>query len=404
MSTLLHGLRDGDRLEDLVKKLDNLPPELDELFDKILRQLEPRHEKEASKLFQFVHANPVDATLISLYWSQLTLDDVLKSESRLFSEDERRYYAEVMRCNLLSRCKCLLNPEDGKDPTSHNTCITLVHRTAREYLMRADVWKRIRNQSPDYDPAVALGLSLIRQAKASITSYGSGSQDVEATLCEAVSTVNSLDLLEERIAFLNQIESVGTTTCTGITPRYMWLRNARILDLNYVFDDNTSLFHVVVAKGWSWYVEHELATKPDLLQQPVSTKQNFDAFMLAAMHDMWDMQYLCLQHGSDPTKIYRTILLGETENKTAWQKVLERTSHILKLDSSKIPWDKVARNTAAFLQHGADPYTRLAGDQQAEAVVANIMKAAQSSASDDDVKIIKKAYSRRRDSLLGWRR
>ena len=49
---LLKGLRDGDSIRTLLKKLGKIPADLDEYFLRLLSSIGPEHRMEASKLFQ----------------------------------------------------------------------------------------------------------------------------------------------------------------------------------------------------------------------------------------------------------------------------------------------------------------------------------------------------------------
>lgn len=389
-------------MKDLIEKLDSLPPELDELLEKILGQLDPKNRRESSELFQFVRSNPDKSTLIGLYWSQLTLREALESEIRAMPEDVARYHAEVMQRNVLSRCKCLLNAEGRIRST---TPVTWLHRTAREYLERVDVWTMIKNQSPHYDPEKALGLSLLRQAKAGITSHS------DRLLCEALLQFKTLHLLEDQIAFLDEIEKTGMTTC-GITPTsdnshtiyWLWASDVPGFYSDHsTLDGYTTVFHVAIVLDWDWYVQHRLVLDPSLLHKDVANHMALDALMLAVAKDLWDMQYLCLQRGSDPKKLCQTHFLKLGIGKTAWQVMLEGVGDQLQGVHSTVPWAKVVRNSAAFLKHGADPYAELEGYQM-KAVIADILKHAKGAASDEDVKYIKEACLQRHKGFLLWRR
>jgi len=52
VSSLLSGLANGDRMRDLQRRLDDLPPRLEDLFEKILYGLEQSYLTHASQLFQ----------------------------------------------------------------------------------------------------------------------------------------------------------------------------------------------------------------------------------------------------------------------------------------------------------------------------------------------------------------
>lgn len=62
--SLLSGMRDGERLSDLHRRLDELPDELEHLFQKMMDGIEPEKKQHASQLFQIVRAAQEPLTVI----------------------------------------------------------------------------------------------------------------------------------------------------------------------------------------------------------------------------------------------------------------------------------------------------------------------------------------------------
>ena len=54
VKSLLAGLLNGDRVSDLERRLDLLPPDLEHLYDKMLNSLDPFYYSHASQLFQLI--------------------------------------------------------------------------------------------------------------------------------------------------------------------------------------------------------------------------------------------------------------------------------------------------------------------------------------------------------------
>lgn len=69
VKSLLAGLRDGEKLSRLYDRLDSLPPDLEDLFHKMLSQISDDDRKEASRLFQLVRAAREPLTVITLAWA-----------------------------------------------------------------------------------------------------------------------------------------------------------------------------------------------------------------------------------------------------------------------------------------------------------------------------------------------
>ncbi|KUJ12838.1 uncharacterized protein LY89DRAFT_699451 [Mollisia scopiformis] len=89
ISSLLEGLRDGDNMKDLQKRLYSLPGDLEELFSKILNQLSSSYFEQASKLFQLVRAAGETLSLLSLSFAVDGLDEAIDAEVEPLSSLEK---------------------------------------------------------------------------------------------------------------------------------------------------------------------------------------------------------------------------------------------------------------------------------------------------------------------------
>jgi hypothetical protein len=56
--SLLEGMKNSDRIADLEKRLDQIPPELDNLYSEILASLDPFYLDHASQIFQIARISP----------------------------------------------------------------------------------------------------------------------------------------------------------------------------------------------------------------------------------------------------------------------------------------------------------------------------------------------------------
>lgn len=398
INTLLDGLVSGDRLEQLRETLDALPPELNDLFDRIIQQLEPKHAPEASELFQFVRqqAHVADSTLIGLYWSRLTLEEVLQAPIVAMSLEEAKYRAELMQRNVVSRCKCLL--EVGGPPEAI-TPVTWAHRTVREYLQRSEVWNKILALSPKYDPEKALCLSRLRQAKASMTSRGCEVNDAEQALQDAFSKTEVFKLPQERIAFVRDAEKVGISLAArqGPVPKnrnnVYWIEAEGLYELcdegvPIAMSGRTTAFHAAMALGWEWLVRERIAEDPSVLEIPASTESHIDALVLASVNEWHHMQLICLQNGARPLKVSPKDHDGRISETTAWEIFLK--------DKKKAVW-----LTAEYLRRGADPRVG-----NAQSVITALLQHARimEEEDDEDIHILKKSIRKHREwSDQRWR-
>ncbi|KAI0377709.1 hypothetical protein F5Y04DRAFT_171563 [Hypomontagnella monticulosa] len=196
IKSLLEGLQDGDTVDDLLARLYFIPRDLEELFQKILGDLDPSYFDQASQIFRTVRASHVPWGEISLEaapvtesaatkkttqsrddWSPLTLltlsfigEDPQRALSTKYGEpmswDQQCYNAERMRRRLNSRCKGLLEVPQHTEQ-GPNAKVHYLHRTVKDYLDedRAQLFL-VSGSKSSFDPHVALCSSLIRHTKA----------------------------------------------------------------------------------------------------------------------------------------------------------------------------------------------------------------------------------------------
>jgi hypothetical protein len=135
--SLLEGLRDGDTIADLQARLLLLPSGLEELFEKMLRQLNPAYFEQASMYFQILRACTKPLTLLSLSFAEEGLEKAISHKIRPETSEEQMFRAERMRRRLNSRCKGLLEaPAKGRE--MHKAIVQYLHRTVRDYICRQD--------------------------------------------------------------------------------------------------------------------------------------------------------------------------------------------------------------------------------------------------------------------------
>lgn len=109
LRSLLAGLTYGDRVSDLKRRLDSLPPDLDDLIMKILNSLDSFYFEQASQLFQLVRASLFPPTLLSLYLAdEENPNFYAQCERRFLTYEELKFRVENMRRRVNSRCKGLL--------------------------------------------------------------------------------------------------------------------------------------------------------------------------------------------------------------------------------------------------------------------------------------------------------
>ncbi len=170
VSSLLSGLANGDRMRDLQRRLDDLPPRLEDLFEKMLDGLEENYLTHASQLFQLVRASRTSPTLLGLALADLDeRKHALRAQVRALTKEQKLTHCKNMKRKLMSRCRGLLEAtvhtsadkattwdtgpfepqpmEKGKCENCHDGIFELkvqyLHRTVKDYIEDPKVWDRI---------------------------------------------------------------------------------------------------------------------------------------------------------------------------------------------------------------------------------------------------------------------
>jgi hypothetical protein len=165
--SLLEGLQGGEKQSDLRKRLESLPTDLEELFEKILGSLDTWHTERASQLFQIYrdwktppllpHISGTDIDTEGLQPTLLDMSFADEDEPNYaieaplgpISSQESNARAELMRRRLNACTKGLLEATTREVQDTSIVEVGLLHRTVNDYLQRPDVWKNICAAAPE---------------------------------------------------------------------------------------------------------------------------------------------------------------------------------------------------------------------------------------------------------------
>ena len=147
--SLLTGMNNGDRVIDLQRRLDLLPPDLEKLYDKILENLDPFYLEHAAQLFKMVEVSPQPTTALVLYYAdEMDLASVIKNPLKIVTAGDEALKVDTMQRRLNSRCRGLLevSPESVG---SRDRAVQYLHRTVKDYIQstRAQITLRISSES-----------------------------------------------------------------------------------------------------------------------------------------------------------------------------------------------------------------------------------------------------------------
>ncbi|KAF5672276.1 P-loop containing protein [Fusarium heterosporum] len=206
VESLLDGLRNSDRVSDLKKRLETIPPDLDGFYNSILNGSDNFYFEHAAQLIRILRKAEGSINLMDFAFADeedpgMALDAAVHA----LSHEERVYRCEAIRRRINSRTKGLLDipllevPAAGQpqlqvtpttdskegqrpsrrgergalDPYQDYSTIELtwlkveyLHRTVKDFLDKPDIWSRLVSGSPPpFDPSLALARSCILRLK-----------------------------------------------------------------------------------------------------------------------------------------------------------------------------------------------------------------------------------------------
>ena len=217
VDSLLEGLDNADRVSDLQRRLELIPSDLEELFDKMLNSLDPFYFSHACQLIQIVRASQKPLTLLALYFADE--DDTLsaiQAKIEPLIEEQQLERVEMMRRRLKSRCKGFIEA-----PIKHsqaNSYVEFIHRTAKDFLEGPNIWAKIlEGADSSFNPYRSLCNSFLSQLKTlSPTEMSEERCWHILSWCLEYATQVELSSGEAPITYLDELSQI----CEVVSPLY----------------------------------------------------------------------------------------------------------------------------------------------------------------------------------------
>ena len=388
VKSLLNGLRNGDEISHLRRRLESIPSGLEELYEHMLKSIEPLYREEASQIFQIFRATghelDVPTLTRALWFSDYRQAIDLKAfATQLDSREVDRIKLERMVMKLNSRCKGLLEAvqpychrlvkvsaiESPREPVSvprvsEALHVSYLHGSLRDYLELPHVWAQLLSltEHTDFDPNTALLTSYVLELKTTsfvtkgsyLYSAGNGMlRRVEALSLSA--STRHMELFEELDKSINRYWYWTDEVLNG--GRLLWSSgNPKYTHTSSEFHERLSGDALAMAVKFrlKWYLDAKAASTGSLQREDLS---RLPLLVYALGFDEWvvrkavpppdcTMVEKLLIHGADPNQL--------CEKFTVWQYVIR---HLAAADVIKCEdiakWSELC---ALMLQHGADPY------------------------------------------------
>ncbi|ERF73759.1 hypothetical protein EPUS_09357 [Endocarpon pusillum Z07020] len=187
VKSLLTGLTNHDSIDDLARRLEALPPELDALYRAMLRSINPPfYRGQASQLLQIAYQHKDMMSSLALSYA----DDpdsafALKLPIGPLSLQQVDTRIEAISYRVQSRCQGLLEVHKfkacEKAPANPDTPfrwdeVRYLHLSLRDYLEKPDIWGDLMGWTArtEFDANLACARSLLLRVKTSACYYGWG--------------------------------------------------------------------------------------------------------------------------------------------------------------------------------------------------------------------------------------
>ena len=170
VASLLAGMRLGDRIQDFQRRLDELPEDLEKLYEKILHSLDPFYLGHAAQYFTMVESANVPLTILQFtYADEETPESAFQMVRSSNNENQISLRIEGMSRRLNSRCKGFLEIERGLQSLQglpSQLTIQYLHRTVRDYIKSPKAQKFLQSSTnPDFDPSLQLCIAYLMDTK-----------------------------------------------------------------------------------------------------------------------------------------------------------------------------------------------------------------------------------------------
>ncbi|KAL1605796.1 hypothetical protein SLS59_003600 [Nothophoma quercina] len=221
--SLLEGLTDGDGIVHLQERLDNLPEDLEELFEKILKNLNRRNFPRACRLLKIHRSSTVALTLLDMSFVDNDHDGpdfALDMPLVVWDLEKKNDRANLTDRQLMALCKGLLEANRSETTRPFTAQIGYLHRTVRDFLEQDHVWSQVESAAgADFNHNMALYDVHLMRIKI-LTYTGITLRELWGSISSSIfyATKAEDDGSERQIKMLNEIDRAVTRAFTTPLP------------------------------------------------------------------------------------------------------------------------------------------------------------------------------------------
>ncbi|CZR57988.1 uncharacterized protein PAC_07878 [Phialocephala subalpina] len=187
---LIKRLQDYDSIEEVLEEVNDLPPDLEQLYDRMLGSVNEKHRILSSKYLQLAlkslqisEAHPI--TPLQLFFAENEdYEGIIRNPLPALTEKKMRWACSSIEGRLRSRCCGLLEiqgpgerliPEDESIPVT----VGFFHRTVVEFLQLGTNWDRMTvvTSSTNFDAETALISSAVAEFQSMASAQARSTDD-----------------------------------------------------------------------------------------------------------------------------------------------------------------------------------------------------------------------------------
>lgn len=282
--SLLEGLRNGDGVGDLQRRLNLIPADLEEYLAHIINNLEPFYLEQATQLFEVALKAHKPLSLLS--YSFLHEDDpdfAIEAKVKPWTQTQIDHRLATAKRRLNSRCKGLLDvykPTNYQGEADHRPDIVdFLHRTVRDFLLTMPMQTLITESQVE---KFGMDTALCRAYLAQVKGFGTISaslgvpEDLLVDFLEYARRHESATS-EPQIAMIDDLDRAGEEICRikhpyhsskcHWTSDYVYMKEFMALPIHYVHGNPTFL-PLALGAGLPCYVKQKLQEHIDLPGRP----------------------------------------------------------------------------------------------------------------------------------------
>jgi hypothetical protein len=275
--SLVEGLSDGERLDDLQRRLDALPADLESLFSKVLDSLNPVQKRRIGPIVQIIRASQDPMTLLMFSFADEE-DPLLATKVSIgpLAAHVANARAQIMRRRINGCCKGLIEVTRGVLADLPGAQVGYLHRSVKDFFDRPDILSGFFSTADkSFNPNLRLCNAYIVMFKIDSTSPSFADESSADIFWRQVERVIGYAAKAEetgagpQITLLNEFDQVVTKKCEA-SALSKWPHNFVLPVLHWSAtrigcDANRSFLHLAVQVQLMSYVEHNLSEPLDPL-------------------------------------------------------------------------------------------------------------------------------------------